>query len=111
MEKHNVILDIRTKKEYCSGHICNSINIPTRLPPFTEKTLKKLFNDLKHFIHKNKIPPNLSIVTYCKKGIRAEQAKIFLKQLGMKKVKSIGGIEIQPLKSTIQNNKILCYCK
>ena len=111
MEKHNIILDIRTKKEYCSGHLCNSINIPTPLPPLTKKTKDKLFNDLKRVVTKYKLPPNISIIVYCKKGIRAEQAKIFLKQLGMKKVKNIGGVETQPLKSTIKNNDIMCYCK
>lgn len=111
MEKHNVILDVRTKKEYCSGHLCNSINIPTPLPPFTEKTKKKLFNDLKKFVIKYKLPPKIPIIIYCKKGIRAEQAKIFLKQLGMKKVRNIGGVEIQPLKSTIEKYNIICYCK
>lgn len=111
MEKHNVIFDIRTQKEYCSGHLCNSINIPTPLPPFTEKTKNKLFNDLKQFIKKYKFSPNIPIIVYCKKGIRAEQAKIFLKELGMKNVKNIGGVTTEPLKSTIENNDIICYCK
>jgi len=111
MEKNNLILDIRTKKEYCNGHICNSINIPTPLPPFTEKTKHKLFHNLQKFITKYRLPKNISITTYCKKGIRAEQAKIFLKQLGMKNVINIGGLEVDPLKSAINRNKIICYCK
>ena len=84
MEKHNVILDIRTRKEYCSGHLCNSINIPTPLPPFTTITKKKLYKDLEFFVKKYKLPLNIPIIVYCKKGIRAEQAKIFLKKILLK---------------------------
>lgn len=111
MEKHNIILDIRSKKEYCSGHLCNSINIPTPLPPFTKKSKDKLFNDLKMFITKYKLPSNIPIIVYCKKGIRSTQAKIFLKNLGMKNVKNIGGVETEPLKNTIKKYDIICYCK
>jgi len=107
----NIILDIRTKKEYCSGHVCNSINIPTPLPPVTKKSATKLFNKLNNFITENKINPKTPILLYCKKGIRAEQAKIFLEQLGMKNVKNLGGVEKNPLKQLMKNESIVCYCK
>lgn len=104
----SIILDIRSKEEYCKGHICNSFNIPTPLPPFTNDSVNNLQNNLKKFIKKNKIKKDVTIIVYCKKGIRAEKAKMLLHKLGVKNVINIGGLLVEPLKSSV--NK-LCKCK
>lgn len=104
----SIILDIRSKEEYCKGHICNSFNIPTPLPPFTINSVNNLKNNLKKFIVKNKIKKDITIIVYCKKGIRAKKAKLLLHQLGIKNVINIGGLSEEPLKNSV--NK-LCKCK
>ena len=38
--KEATILDIRTREEYCKGHICGSYNIETPLPPFTQSKIQ-----------------------------------------------------------------------
>lgn len=107
MEKHSVILDVRSRKEYCKGHICNSTNIPTPLPPVNQKVLE---NKLRKFIVKNKVPKNIQITVYCKKGVRSKEAVKILRKLGMSNVIDLGGIEKNPLRKTILQNKIICYC-
>jgi phage shock protein E len=65
-----VILDVRTKLEYQSGHIRNSINIPIDNLP---QNLKKL--------NKNK-----PIITCCASGSRSASARRMLKSNGFEQV-------------------------
>ena len=65
-----VILDVRTKVEYQSGHLRNSINIPIDNLP---KNIKKL----------NK---NRPIITCCASGARSASAKRILKSNGFEEV-------------------------
>jgi rhodanese-related sulfurtransferase len=92
-----MILDIRTREEYCSGHICGAINIETPLPPFTKKMIEDLFQKLSAI----KIKHNEEIKVYCKKGIRSRKAEQILNYLGYKNVINLGA-----LKETT-----LCYCE
>jgi len=70
-----IILDVRTKGEYSSGHAKGSINIP--LDQLSEN-LKKL---------KDKEQP---IITCCATGMRSASAKSFLKARGYKNVHNAG---------------------
>lgn len=68
IEQGALIIDVRTKDEYESGHIIGSKNIPldkiqTKIPE-----IKKL---------------NKPIITCCKSGMRSSQATSFLKQNGI----------------------------
>ena len=64
------ILDVRTKVEYQSGHLRNSINIPVGN---LEQNIKKL--------NKNK-----PIITCCASGSRSASARRILKSKGFEQV-------------------------
>ena len=65
-----VILDVRTKAEYQSGHLKNSINIP----------VDKLQQNIKN-LNKNK-----AIITCCASGARSASATRILKSNGFEEV-------------------------
>jgi rhodanese-related sulfurtransferase len=65
-----VIVDVRTKGEYQSGHLKNSINIPIDSLP--QKIVK---------LNKNK-----PIITCCASGARSASAKKILKSNGFEQV-------------------------
>ncbi|RRQ46666.1 rhodanese-like domain-containing protein [Chryseobacterium sp. SC28] len=71
-----VILDVRSKSEYTSGHIKNAINIP----------VNELQNNLSKL--KNKDQP---IITCCASGMRSASAKSILQNNGYKNVHNGGG--------------------
>ena len=65
-----IILDVRTKGEYQSGHLKNSINIP----------VDKLQQNLK------KLNKNKPIITCCASGSRSASAKKLLESSGFEQV-------------------------
>jgi phage shock protein E len=65
-----VILDVRTKLEYQSGHIRNSINIPIDNLPQNIKKLNR----------------NKPIITCCASGARSASARRILKSNGFEQV-------------------------
>jgi phage shock protein E len=69
-----VILDVRTKGEYQSGHLRNSLNIP----------LDNLQSNLK------KLKKNRAIVTCCASGARSGAARRILKSNGFTDVHNGG---------------------
>lgn len=71
-----IILDVRSKGEYASGHIKGSINISV-------DTLNKNLDKLKD---KNK-----TIITCCASGMRSASAKSILKSNGYANVHNGGG--------------------
>jgi len=97
IKNNAMILDIRTKKEYCDGHIHNAILVPTSLPPLTEREINVLSDQL--WWHVIKHPKCLTnhIVIYCKKGKRALIAKKILQNLGCNNVVAWGGVDEKPL--------------
>jgi len=62
-----IILDVRTKNEFESGHIKGAVNIP----------LDQLVNNLNKWKDKNK-----PIITCCASGMRSASAKMLLKSRG-----------------------------
>ena len=78
---HNeIILDVRTTKEYNSGHIENAIHINYYKPKFKKKLSQ--FNR------------NKNILVYCKSGVRSTNTIKMLKKLGFKKIYDLeGGID------------------
>jgi phage shock protein E len=70
VENGAVILDVRTKGEYQSGHLKNSINIP----------IDKLTQNLK------KLNKNKPIITCCASGARSASARKLLKSNGFEQV-------------------------
>ncbi|HEX9152703.1 MAG TPA: rhodanese-like domain-containing protein [Flavobacterium sp.] len=71
-----MILDVRSKGEYASGHIKGSVNIPV-------DTLRDSLSKLK-----DKKQP---IITCCASGMRSASAKSILKSNGFTKVYNGGG--------------------
>lgn len=74
--KGAIILDVRTKGEFQSGHIKGSKNIP--------------LNDLYAYINKAK-DKNTPIITCCASGMRSGSAKTLLKANGFNEVHNGGG--------------------
>ena len=72
-----VLLDVRTRKEYDSGHIPSSINIPV-----------ENIADVKKQISNRETP----VFVYCLRGTRSLKAVKAMQSLGYTQVKSIGGI-------------------
>lgn len=70
-----IILDVRSKGEYVSGHIKGSINIP----------LDTLSNNL------GKLKKDKAIITCCASGLRSASAKSILKSNGFTVVLNGGG--------------------
>lgn len=71
-----IILDVRSKGEFESGHIRGSINIP----------VDQLRNNLNKLKDKNK-----PIITCCASGMRSASAKTLLKTSGYSEVYNGGG--------------------
>ena len=72
-----VLLDVRTPKEYASGHIPESKNVPL-----------KTIGDAKNVVPSKDTP----LYVYCYSGGRSSKATKALKQMGYTNVKNIGGI-------------------
>ena len=71
-----VVVDVRSKGEYASGHVRSSVNVP----------LDQLRNNLHRFSDKNKV-----IITCCASGNRSGMAKSILKEKGYTNVYNGGG--------------------
>ena len=112
LTKNNaIILDVRTKKEFCKSHLCEAMHFELPLPPLSNRQLndfcKKLQTNLSPF------RKSQQIIVYCKKGIRAGHAVRILKKIGYKNSYNLGGIAFDPLKKYFQNPiyKRLNICK
>lgn len=69
-----VILDVRTKAEYASGHVKGSLNIP----------LNNLSANL------SKLKKDKAVITCCASGMRSASAKSILKSNGFSEVHNGG---------------------
>lgn len=69
-DKHNVVLDVRTKKEYEAGHIPGAVNLDVNSTDFRQK-VSKLDKDKVYLVH-------------CAAGVRSARACAALEQLGFK---------------------------
>ena len=76
VRKGAIILDVRSKGEYASGHIKGSINIPVDV----------LRSNLGRFKDKD-----IPIITCCASGARSATAKSILKSNGFEQVYNGGG--------------------
>ncbi len=70
-----MLLDVRTEKEFATGHLGGATNVPL---PVLRRELASL-GDL-----------NGAIVVYCASGVRSSIAKSMLKRLGFTKVADLG---------------------
>lgn len=65
-DSNNILIDVRTKREYDIMHIVNAVNIPVDNLKMCEEEYK----------HKN------AIIIYCSSGIRTKEAIYILNSLG-----------------------------
>jgi len=77
-EERIILLDVRTKEEYESGHIEGSILIPV--------------DNLKEEVEKKLEDKEIPIFVYCRSGNRSTTASNILVSLGYKNVYNLGGI-------------------
>ena len=76
---YSVIIDVRTKEEWDSGHIEGATHIP----------LKNLSNKIDEFTKDY----NEEILLYCRSGNRSGKAKKLLDEIGYTNTKNLGGIK------------------
>lgn len=94
----DILLDVRTEKEYCNGSIKGAINIPV-------DTLRDRLNDL---------PQDATIFIYCQIGLRGYLAQRILLQSGFTKVFNIsGGYKLWEAcdaeKRLLENNQLVIH--
>ena len=88
---NGIVIDVRSKGEYDSGHVLDSINIP-----HTE-----IRNKIEEFVKDKNTPINV----YCAAGSRASSAKSTLIDLGFVNVSNLGGYSDAVKKISNYNNK------
>ena len=81
-EKDYIILDVRTKEEFASGHIPGAINIPN-------ETIGN--SEIPELPDKDRL-----ILVYCRSGNRSKQASEKLVTLGYTNIVEFGGINSWP---------------
>jgi len=74
-QKNILILDVRERDEFTSGHIQGAVNISVRELP---NRVKELPQD-----------KDVKIITYCASGIRSAYATMFLRVYGYSDVRSL----------------------
>lgn len=99
-ELPTILLDIRSRKEYCFYHLPGAILVETNAVPESpaefEMLKRKLLRVVKH------LPKNTPIYVYCKLGLRAREAVNILRgDLGYTNVIWLGGVMTEPIKSEI----------
>lgn len=98
-----LILDVRTDSEYCTGHICGAILVPTPVPPLSDAQVEQLHARLDHLLRGR--PRSDLIVVYCRKGVRAALAARYLEKRGFLRVQSLGGVETEPLRAYVAKGR------
>lgn len=78
-ENNYIVLDVRTKEEYDSGHVIDSLNIP--------------YDEINENTNLDK---SKTILVYCRSGVRSKKAKDTLVSLGYK-VYDMGAFSNVPL--------------
>lgn len=71
-----VLVDVRTREEFASGHIAGAVNIP----------LDQISARLSEF------PTDKPIVLYCRSGNRSDQAAAILNNAGYQGIYDLGGV-------------------
>jgi rhodanese-related sulfurtransferase len=72
-----MLIDVRTKEEFDSGHIENAVNIDFQDPSFISE-IQKLDKDRQYFV-------------YCRSGNRSAQAVSLMKKQGIKNISELEG--------------------
>ncbi len=76
IEEGAILIDVRTQAEYLSGSINKAVNIP--LDQLVAKS--------------DRYSKETPLLVFCRSGMRSQQAKRVLEQLGFQKVYNGGGV-------------------
>lgn len=106
------VLDVRSRKEFCGGHLCHALNVPMKVPPWSRDELED-FKDRLWQLHQK--DPERAYAVYCKLGKRSKVASDALRQFGADVV-DLGGVENGLLKPLFEGKVRhpgykLCFCK
>lgn len=77
VEAGALLLDVRTREEFASGHVPGALNIPIQ-------ELANRVTELKH--------PERQLVVYCRSGARSAAAAELLKAAGFDRVHDMGAM-------------------
>lgn len=107
-----IILDVRSRQEFCNGHLCNALNVPMKVPPWTYGEVEDFKNKLWQIWHER---PGRTYAVYCKLGKRSKMAVDTLRSFGASVI-DLGGVENGLLKPLFEGKSrhpgySLCYCK
>jgi len=106
------ILDVRSRQEFCSGHLCNALNVSMKVPPWTRAEIEEFKDRLWKVWHAD---PGRTYAVYCKLGKRSKIAADTLRMFGASVI-DLGGTENGPLKPLFEGKVKrpgykLCFCK
>lgn len=76
-DKKNVVLDVRTPKEFAAGHIPGAVNIDFNAPDFEQKVAK--------------LDPNKTYLVHCAGGVRSSKACTKLSSLKFPNLYNLDG--------------------
>ena len=110
IQKGAILLDIRTREEFCQGHIEGATLIPTPSPPLNERESGILRDQLWWTLSQKTQSKKTSIVVYCRKGVRASLAKKIIQDLGYPNVVAWGGVDEPPMKMLFDKGIMVCQC-
>lgn len=105
---HAVVLDMRTSEEYCAGHIKGAYLIPALSPPYSDRELKIMKDQLWFVLESTS--KGTPILIYCKTGRRAAVAKKLVQDLGYTNAIVWGGSNEKPLSQIFEDGDLICNC-
>jgi len=76
-DKKNVVLDVRTPREFAAGHMPGAVNIDFNAPDFAEKVAK--------------LDPSKTYLVHCAGGVRSSKACTKLKSLSFTSLYNLEG--------------------
>jgi phage shock protein E len=76
-DKKNVVLDVRTEKEFAAGHMPGAVNLDVNAPDFDEKV--------------KKLDPSKTYLVHCAAGVRSRKACEKMEKLNFEKLYNLEG--------------------
>ena len=75
----DIVLDVRTEREFAASHIEGAVNLPVNAADFRERAAE--------------LPKATPIYVYCASGVRSGRAAGILEELGYSGVYNVGGMD------------------
>uniref|UniRef100_A0A6C0BKW7 Rhodanese domain-containing protein n=1 Tax=viral metagenome TaxID=1070528 RepID=A0A6C0BKW7_9ZZZZ len=104
-----ILLDMRTREEYCQGHFKGALLVVTPPPPLNQREMLILKDQLWWLLSTHTVNKYTHIVIYCRKGFRTKIAKQVIQELGYRNVLAWGGVEEPHLRKIFANQALICH--